>query len=337
MDKEIWVFAEHKNGDILEASLELICEGRRIASLMNEKLSVILMGRDIAPLADAFSTYGADCVFLMDHSIWLPYHPEIYAEALANLIRSQNPGTFLMSETAVARDLGPRIASKLKINLASGCDKLQPDESGTLLLTRLSHQRKLNATIRLSGQCPVMAMVSPGIGKIKTQGQAKEFQIISINPTDVTGRESPQLSFTRFIKADPKTVDIADADIIVSGGRGVENREGFALVEDLADALDATVAGSRVAVDNQWIARDRQIGQSGKTVSPEMMISCGVSGASAHVFGMREVKTLIAVNTDKASPIMKLADLGVVGKLHEILPELIEKLRELKKGGQTDA
>jgi electron transfer flavoprotein alpha subunit len=176
-----------------------------------------------------------------------------------------------------------------------------------------------------------MATVSPGAAKIKQTAVSEDFKVISLDLNDFISIEQEKIRVAGFIKADPKTIDISDAELIVSGGRGAGDKAGFELIEDLADALNAAVAGSRVAVDNQWIGKERQIGQSGKSVSPELMISCGVSGASAHTFGMRETKTLIAVNKDRAAPIMKMADLGVVGDLHEILPELTRRIREMKK------
>jgi electron transfer flavoprotein alpha subunit len=332
MNKEICVFAEHKNGEISEISLELICEGRRIAALMNEELTVILMGKNLTPMGDAIAAYGANRVLLVDHDMLSPYHPEIHTAVLAEIIKARKPGTFLMSETVRSRDLAPRVAARLRAGLASGCDKLLVDKNG-LRLNRLTHRNKIHTTISLSDNRPGMATVTSGIAKIKKTKPVEACTVTSIDPAEFILPETEKIRITRFIKADPKTIDISDAELIVSGGRGAGDENGFALVRNLADALNAAVAGSRVAVDNQWIGKQRQIGQSGKSVSPDLMISCGVSGASAHTFGMRETGTLIAINKDKAAPIMKMADLGVVGDMKEILPELIEKINSIKKEG----
>lgn len=336
MNNAVWIFAEHRKAEILESSLELICEGRRIAAQMKGELTVILAGHQVKPLAEPLSSFGMDCVLLVEHEMLSQYRPEIYTAVLAGLIQSHDPKVLLMSTTALAQDLAPRVAARLKTNLATNCEKLQV-EDGDLLFSRLTHQNKLQAFIRLAGKRPRMATVSPGIAKIKKAAKAEGLKVISLDPADFIPSETEKIKITRFIQADPKTIDISDAELIVSGGKGAGDKKGFALIEDLADALNASVAGSRVAVDNQWIGRERQIGQSGKTVSPEIMISCGISGASAHTFGMRDTKTLIAVNTDKAAPIMKLADLGVVGDLHEILPELIKKLSDMKKEDSHEA
>lgn len=329
MNKEIWVFAERKNGEVLETSLELICEGRRITSLLNGEFVVILMGRDVAPVAKTLDVYGMDRVLMIDHENLSSYHPEVYAAVLAGIIKACDPEFFLMSETILTRDMAPRVAASLRTGLASGCDKLQV-EKNDLLLTRLTHRKKIHTTISLTGNRPRMATVTPGIAKIKKTKPSEGFTIDAIDPAEFAFSEEERIRITRFIKADPKTIDISDAEIIVTGGRGAGDENGFALVEELADALNATVAGSRVAVDNQWITKERQIGQSGKIVSPDMMISCGISGATAHTFGMRDTGTLIAINKDKAAPIMKMADLGVVGDMKEILPELIKKINRIK-------
>jgi electron transfer flavoprotein alpha subunit len=331
MNDVVWVYAEHRKGEILERSLELICEGRRIATQMNDNLSIILMGSDLMALAESLASYGVDCVLLMEHEKFAQYAPEIFCAALTEVIKIYDPGIFLMSDTVEARDLAPRVAAGLKTNLASNCDKLQVAEDGRLLFSRLTHQSKVHTIIRLGGKRPQLATVSPGIAKIKQTPVSEDFKIIFQNPDEFINFEQEKIKITGFIKADSKIIDISDADLIVSGGRGVGDKEGFQLIEDLADALNAAVAGSRVAVDNLWVGKERQIGQSGKTVSPEVMISCGISGAGAHTFGMRNTKTLIAVNKDKAAPIMKMADLGVVGDLHEILPELIGRIKSMKK------
>ena len=331
MNNSVWIYAEHLNKEILETSLELICEGRRLAGLLKKETAVILMGHNIKDLAKSISAYGINTVFLIDHEILSQYGPEIYSAVLAKLIKTHDPGVFLMSDTTESRDLAPRVAAKLKTILATNCDKIQVGEDGNLMFYRLTNQNKIHTTVRLVGKRPQMATISPGVAKIKQIAASEDFRVVTFDLTDFISLEPEKIRIAGFIKADPKTIDISDAELIVSGGRGAGDKAGFELIEDLADALNAAVAGSRVAVDNQWIGKERQIGQSGKSVSPELMISCGVSGASAHTFGMRETKTLIAVNKDRAAPIMKMADLGVVGDLHEILPELTRRIREMKK------
>lgn len=336
MSEPVWIFMEHQDGEFLEPSLELVCEGRRLADLKQEKLCVLLFGCQLGTLAETLSQYGVDTVYLIDHEPFERYHPELFTDALAGLAGVYDPGILLLSSTLIGQDLAPRLAGRLKTSLAPDCDKLEISDQGLLLQTRLTYQNKVHSTVVCPEAKPQMATCTPGFGKIKESVAPKEMQIITVEPTDYVQPESQKVKVTGFIKADPRTIDISDADLIVSGGKGARDEEGFQLVRDLAEVMGASVAGSRIAVDNQWIDRVRQVGQSGKTVSPDLMISCGISGANAHTFGMRDTKTLIAINTDKAAPIMKLADLGVVGDLHEILPELIQRLKDLKAAKEED-
>jgi len=331
MIKEVWVFSEHKNGELVETSLELICEGRRLADQLKAKLMVILLGHDIRQCAESAAGYGVDSVLLINHQRLADYHPEFYTSVLLNLMHVHHPGIFLFNASATGQDLATRIAANLKIHVASGCDKLHIGPGGHLHMTRLTHQNKVHATITLTGSGPKIVTATSGIAKIKKSAQSQDVNIICPDPSSWLNAETEKIKITGYIKADPKSMDICDAELIISGGKGAGDEKGFRLIEDLADALSASVAGSRVAVDNQWIGKEKQIGQSGKSVAPDMMISCGISGAGAHVFGMRNTKTLIAINTDKSAPIMKMADLGVVGDLNDILPELIKNLRDLKK------
>jgi electron transfer flavoprotein alpha subunit len=329
MSNTVWIFAEHQRGEITESSLELVCEGRRLAGLRRHELCALLFGRQIEALAKTLARYGAETVYLADHEVLATYHPELFTDMLAGLVKTYDPGILLLSSSILGQDLAPRVAARLRTNLVPNCDKLELSDEGLLLQTRLIYQNKIHTTVVCPGGKPQMATLAPGIAKIKESATPKAIRIVPVAPTDFLQPESQRIEVTGFIKADPKAVDISDAALIVSGGKGVQDDAGFQLIRGLADVLDATVAGSRMAVDNQWIDRTRQIGQSGKTVSPDLMISCGISGASAHIFGMRDTKTLIAINKDKAAPIMRLADLAVVGDLHEILPMLIERLRDI--------
>jgi len=329
MSNTVWIFAEHQRGEITESSLEVVCEARRLAGLRRGELCALLFGHQVADLANTLARYGAETVYLADHEAFAAYHPELFTDMLAGLARTYEPGILLLSSSMLGQDLGPRVAARLRTTLIPNCDKLELSDEGFLLQTRLIYQNKVHATVVCPGGTPQMASLAPGIFKIKEAVTPKGIRIVPVAATDFLQPGPQRIEVTGFIKADPKTVDISDAALIVSGGKGVQDDAGFQLIWDLADVLDATVAGSRMAVDNRWIDKTRQIGQSGTTVSPDLMISCGVSGATAHIFGLRETKTLIAINKDKAAPIMKMADLAVVGDLHEILPVLIKRLRDI--------
>lgn len=337
MNEAVWVFAECHRGDVVDSSLELICEGRRLAGILQDQLCVVLFGHGLDAPTKALSPYGVKIVYVIDDPLFETYHPELFTGALAGLVRDHDPGILLLSATIVGQDLSARVAARIRTTLAPNCDKLAISDEGLLLQTRLTHQNKVHTTIACSGARPQMATFKPGMGKVKAADASGKIpmEIISVPHTDYVTPESRRIEITGFIKADPRTIGISEAELIVSGGKGVRDAEHFQLIRDLADAIGAAFAGSRMAVDNQWIGRERQIGQSGEMVSPDLMISCGISGANAHTFGMRDTKTLIAINKDKTAPIMKLADLGVVGDLHEIIPELIEQLKRIETTEET--
>jgi len=328
MADPVWTFAEHHAGRFIDPSLELIGVGKRLAGRLADKLCVVLLGHRVGELAESLSQYGVDIVYLADDPRLSTHHPESATDLVAGLAEAHDPGVLLFSSTTLAQDLAPRVAARLRTNLAPCCDKLEVSEEGLLLQTRLTHQNRLHTTQACPGARPQMATFEPGIVKIDGSTFGSQMDVIPVDPNEFLRPDAHCIEVTGFIKADPRLIDISDAELIVSGGKGVKDGDHFQLIHDLADALGASVAGSRVAVDNEWIGRERQIGQSGQTVSPELMISCGISGASAHTFGMRDTKALVAINRDKSAPIMKLADLGVVGDLHEVLPELTKRLRE---------
>jgi len=329
MHDAVWVFVEHLAGEFPDSSIELVCEGRRLAERLNGDIGILILGHRIEPLADKLSDYGADRAYIVDHEQLDAYHPERYADTIAGMASQHRPRILLFSATTLTEDLAPRTAARLRACLAPRCDKLEISDDGTLLQTRLTHQRKIHTTVTCSDAAIQMATFEPGAGKIRKASRKEDIERIYESYEALRKEASEAIHVSGFIKADPKTIPISDAELIVSGGKGVGSASGFGLIHDLAEAINGSVAGSRVAVDSQWIGRERQIGQSGQTVSPELMISCGVSGANAHTFGMRDTRSLIAVNKDKSAPIMKMADLAVVGDLHEVLPELIQQLKAI--------
>lgn len=329
MSKGIWVFAEQKAGELTETSLEVISEGRRLADQLQEELSAILIGYQVGELAQTLGHYGAEKVFLAEDEGLTQYAPEIYTAILASLIREYDPSIFLLGATCLGEDLAPRVAGRVRTGLCSNCDKLEISDEGLLLQTRLCYSSKVHSIVICSKARPQMATVQPGIMKVNPPDKSRNTQIIRVNLYAYTNTKTARTKLIDFIRADPRTIDIAEAELIVAGGKGVGDKKGFQLIWELADFLKASVGGSRIAIDYGWAGKDRQIGQSGKTVSPELMISCGISGASAHVSGMRDSKTVIAINSDKNAPILKMADLGVVGNLHEIIPIVIDQLKKM--------
>ena len=327
---DVWIFAQVKGKALTETSLEILSEARRMANPYKGCVSAVVLGDKIEPLLEELSIHGADRVFYADDEQFSGYCPETYTDLLVELLKAHEPRVLLFSSNDVTADLAPRIAAKLSVGLIANSDRLKLAEDGSLTATRLCYQRKVHTTVVCPDARPQMATVVSGVMKIQkdTRRDKGEPEFIEIAPEILSSINPAQVKVLRFIKADSRKIDISDADLIVCGGKGAGQKEQFAKIAELADLMGAAVAGSRVAVDKGSINRDRQIGQSGKSVSPELLISCGVSGANAHTVGMRDAKTVIAINTDKNAPMIKKADLGVVGDLHEILPKLNERLKK---------
>ncbi|HBB16569.1 MAG TPA: electron transfer flavoprotein subunit alpha [Syntrophus sp. (in: bacteria)] len=331
MDGGIWVYAEEKDGELPESTLEVIGEGRRLADQGNgERVSVVLLSGRARGLAAIPALFGAHRVLWAEEERFARYMPEVLTGILAGMIGRHDPAIFLFAATDVGKDLAPRVAARVKACLFPNCDRLERSSDELLVHTRLTHGRKVQVTAQCRNSRPQMATIEPGVArkrKVSSPAGMEPSETVEVLPGDYAGDKGERVKVIEFIKADPRTVDIADAERIVAGGKGACEGENFRWISGLADAIGASVGGSRAAVDLGRIHRDRQIGQSGKTVSPKLFISCGISGAPAHVVGMRESGTIIAINSDRHAPMLKLADLAVVGDLREILPALIDRLR----------
>ncbi|MHB8782265.1 MAG: electron transfer flavoprotein subunit alpha/FixB family protein [Desulfobacteria bacterium] len=327
----IWVYAEEKDGELPESSLEVISEGRRLADQgKGERVSVVLLSGRAKDLVALPALYGTHRVLWAEEKRFARYMPEVLTGILAGIIGRYDPSIFLFSATDVGKDLAPRVAARVKACLFPNCDRLERSSDGLLVHTRLTHGRKVQMTAQCRNAGLQMATIEPGVArkrKVSSPGGTESPEIVEVRTVEYGGNVRERAKVIGHIKADPRTVDIADAERIVAGGKGACEGESFRWISGLADAIGASVGGSRAAVDLGFIHRDRQIGQSGKTVSPRLLISCGISGAPAHVVGMRESGTIIAINSDRHAPMLKLADLAVVGDLREILPVLIERLR----------
>jgi electron transfer flavoprotein alpha subunit len=332
MNSGIWIMAEQAEGELTGTTLEVAGEGLRLADQLKEELSAVLLGCRVNQLVKILGRYGTEKIYLAEDPRLNRYDPDIYTTIISGLVREHNPSVFLAGATCVGEDLFPRVAARLRTGLVSNCDKLQITSNGTLLQRTLCYSGKVHATLVCPEARPQMATIQPGAMKAGLSDKARIPSVIPVRIDRYIHPDTARTCVTGFIKANPRHVDITEAERIVTAGRGVEDEEGFHYIQELADLLEASVGGSRIAVDNGWIGRQRLIGQSGKTVSPKLIISCGISGASAHVLGMKGAKTIIAINKDQNSPIMKLADLGVVGNFRKIAPILIAHLKGLAIG-----
>lgn len=326
--KGVWVFAEQREGELQKVSLELLGEGRRVADKLGVKLTALLLGSNIEGLADTLAKHGADEVLVADDKNLEHYTTDAYTKVICDLANERKPGILFVGATFIGRDLGPRIAARLTTGLTADCTSIDVEvENGDLLATRPAFGGNLMATIACPEHRPQMATVRPGVfAKIDTDGSNCKIEKVEVKLADSDVRTK----VLEIIKSKKDVVDIAEAEFIVSGGRGVGSKENFELIKELATALDGTVAGSRAAVENGWIDGAYQVGQTGKTVRPKIYIACGISGAIQHVAGMQDSDLIIAVNKDDSAPIMKIADYAIVGDLVKVVPELIAQVKEFK-------
>ena len=321
----VWVFAEQRDKELLNVSIELVGEGRKIADELKVPLTAVLLGKDIDNLAEKLVKYGADEVLYGDHELLDVYTTDGYTSVIYDLIKERKPEIMLIGATNIGRDLGPRISARVHTGLTADCTKLDVDlENRRLMQTRPAFGGNLMATIICPDHRPQMSTVRPGVMEKAKYDEKRQGSIIKFIPelkdSDIRAK------VVEVVKGGKAEVQLEDSKIIVSGGRGLGNPEGFKLIEDLAKKLGGVVGASRATVDAGWIEHGHQVGQTGKTVRPSLYIACGISGAIQHLAGMQESKVIVAINKDKDAPIFKIADYGIIGDVYEILPLLIESL-----------
>ena len=327
--KGVWVFAEQREGELQKVSLELLGEGRKIADKLGVKLTALLLGENVKNLADALGRHGADEVLVADNALLKNYTTDGYTKVICDLANERKPGIIFIGATFIGRDLGPRVAARLSTGLTADCTILDVDvEKADLLATRPAFGGNLMATIVCPDHRPQMATVRPGVFS-KLADEDRDFTVeeveVKLEDADV------RTKIVEIVKEAKEVVDISEANFIVAGGRGVGSKENFALLEELAEVLGGTVAGSRAAADNGWIERDYQVGQTGKTVRPNIYIACGISGAIQHVTGMQDSDMIIAINKDASAPIMQTADFAIVGDLLKVVPEMTAQIKAMKE------
>ena len=322
----VWVFAEQRNGELQKVSLEILGEGRRLADELGVNLTAVLLGNNVACLADILGEHGADEILVAEHEELENYTTDGYTKVLCDLANERKPGILFIGATFIGRDLGPRVAARLSTGLTADCTSLEVDvTNGDLLATRPAFGGNLMATIACPNHRPQMATVRPGVFSKLTEKKEN----YNIEKVDVHLEASDiRTTVLEVVKANKDIVDIGEAKVIVAGGRGVGSKENFELLQELATTLGGVVGASRGAVDKGWVERDYQVGQTGKTVRPTIYIACGISGAIQHVAGMQESDMIIAINKDEAAPIMKVADYAIVGDINKVIPEMISKLKE---------
>jgi len=320
--KSIMVFAEQEEGIIHPVVFELIGKSRELGERLHAEVAVVLLGYGVENAAKETIHYGADRVYLYDHPMLKDFSIIQYKHNVVKLIREAEPEIFLLGATHIGRTLGPRISATLKTGLTADCIGLDVDENGDLIQIRPAFTGNIIAWIKTKTR-PVMSTVRYGAMTPREKDQQRYGQVIRKDPEiiDETG--------INLLRIEPYSkININEATVIVSGGRGLGSPEGFKLLNELADALGGIVGSSRIPVEEGWIGREHQVGFSGHIVKPKLYIACGISGSPQHLAGMRDSETIIAINTDPSAPIFKVADYGIVGDLHEAVPKLIKEIKD---------
>lgn len=326
--KGVWVFAEQRDGKLQKVSLELLGKGKEIAGKLGVELTAVLLGYNTDNMAEELLAHGADKVLAADSKLLEHFTTDAYAKVICDLVNERKPEILFVGATFIGRDLGPRMAARLSTGLTADCTALDTDsETKNLLATRPAFGGNLMATIECAERRPQMATVRPGVfaklaeDKANVSSSKIEKVAIDLKEDDI------RTKVLNVVKLAKDTVDIGEAKVLVAGGRGVGSKENFAKLQELADVLGGTIAASRAAIEKEWVDKDLQVGQTGKTVRPQLYIACGISGAIQHLAGMQDSDYIIAINKDAGAPIMKAADLAIVGDLNKVVPELIAQIK----------
>ena len=333
--KGVYVFAQQVDGEVSSIAFELLGKAKDLAKDLDTDVTAVLIGSGIKDQADSLAEYGADKVIVVDDPELETYRTEPYTHALASVINEFKPEIMLVGATAIGRDLGPRVSARVATGLTADCTVLEIGDFNDimaktvlpkqLLMTRPAFGGNTIATIACPYNRPQMATVRAGVMQKIDKIEGAKAEVVEYNPGFTP--DNKYVEILEVVKSVSDTVDIMDANILVSGGRGVGCAENFKLLQDLADVLGGTVSCSRAVTDNGWLPRDLQVGQTGKTVRPNVYFAIGISGAIQHVAGMEESDIIIAINKDETAPIFDVADYGIVGDLNKVLPQLTEMLK----------
>lgn len=323
--RDLWVFAEQRDGKVAEVVFELLGEGRRLADLMGQRLVAVLLGAETEAAVAELAARGADRIHVFTDPRLGRFADDLYTAALVELIKQERPAAILFGATAIGRTLAPRIAARLRTGLTADCTGLDIDpETRNLLQTRPAFGGNIMATIICPNHRPQMATVRPNILKKAVPQPGRQAEVISHAVPAAVDLLSQILE---VVEATGEAVNIAEADVIVSGGRGMGDPKHFGMLEELAHLLGGAVGASRAAVDAGWYPYAHQVGQTGKTVAPKVYIACGISGAVQHLVGV-QAEIVVAINRDASAPIFEVATYGIVGNVHDVVPALIAEIKK---------
>ena len=336
--KGVWVFCEQRQGVLQNTALELISEGRELADELGVELCGLLLGDNVDGLAKEIGGHGADKVLVCNSPLLAKYTTDAYAKVIVDVIKDKKPEIFLIGATNIGRDLGPRLAARLGTGLTADCTKLEIGYSRTdnehkiILQTRPAFGGHLMATIICPRFRPQMSTVRPGVMKKSAFDQAKADAVVVEKPAFELSEGDIKTNVVEIVKAAKELVNLSEAGVIVSVGRGISSdvEKGLALAKELADELGGVVGASRAAVDSGWIAADHQVGQTGQTVRPQLYVALGISGAIQHKAGMQDSECIVAINKNDSAAIFEVDEYGICGDLCKVVPMLIEEVKDAK-------
>ncbi len=331
MSREVWILAEHAGGRPRKITYELLGKARALAEALGSRVTAVALGSGVGALAADLGAHGADRVLLGDAPALGQYTADAYTAALAPLVAAERPFLLLIGSTASGRDLAPRLAARLGAGIVTDCAAVDLDGED-VVATRPVMTRKALARVAFQADVLRIAVVLPHIFPPAAEDRARSYETVPV-PVPVE-RGAARARVVDVTPVARESVPLTEADIIVSGGRGLRGPENFALLHRLADALGAAVGSSRPPVDSGWVPHDYEIGQTGKTVNPQLYIACGISGAPQHLAGMSGARCIVAINRDPQAPIFQVATYGIAGDLFQILPLLTEEVRRLKAAQQ---
>jgi len=327
--KGVLVFVEQRRGEIQKVSLELLGKGKELADKLGEELSAVIVGKGIAHLGQELVYNGAQNVYVVDHETLDHYMTEPYTKALVKVINEKKPEIVLVGATAIGRDLAPRVSARVHTGLTADCTSLEIDEeTKDLLMTRPAFGGNIMATIICPDHRPQMSTVRPGVMKKPVRSEALKGNVEHIDAA-LTAADM-NVTILEAVVETKKKANIEDAHALISAGRGVGSKDGTEKLYELAAELKGEVSGSRAVIDLGWLDKERQVGQTGKTVRPSLYFACGISGAIQHVAGMEESEFIVAINKNPDAPIFEVADLGIVGDVHKVVNALVDEIRASK-------
>ncbi len=325
MAQGVWTIAEQRDGEIRKITYEIVSEGRRLADALGQELTVILLGSNIKEKAAELGQYGADKVLVADDSRLEPYTTDAYVSVISELVKANDPQILILGASVEGKDLAARLAASLDVGMAQDCTVFAI-EDGNLVATRPIYAGKAYAKVTFENSLPQMAAARPKVMSISEPDASRSAEVVDASFT--LDDADLKTKVVDVAKDESGKVDLTEADKIVSGGRGMKGPENYNILEELADLIGASVGASRAAVDAGWRPHPDQVGQTGKVVSPNLYIACGISGAIQHLAGMSTSKVIVAINKDEDAPIFQRADYGVVGDLFDVVPALTEEVKK---------